>query len=206
MQTRLHLADLLTWSRIAAVPVLLAFAWAGLRIPFLVLLAAALLSDLADGYLARRRNTASVRGAALDSWADLILYLSLPLSVARLWPGLLRREAPYIVAALGGFVLPVLVGSLRFGRLPSHHTRLAKISAFTMGFAVFWLLAGGPACPFRIAAALVVLAGIEDVLITFTLNEPRSNVPSFFHARRIRRASNPTGATSALSKTGSNCT
>jgi hypothetical protein len=48
------------------------------------------------------------------------------------------------------------------------------------------LFAGGPALPFRIAACVLVLAELEEIAITATLREWRANVPTLWHARRLR--------------------
>ena len=75
----------------ALAPVLLVLAWNGQSTLFVVLFAGALISDMADGYLARRLNQVSDLGAKLDSWADLATWVSAAVGIWWLWPDLVRR-------------------------------------------------------------------------------------------------------------------
>ena len=74
------LPNALSALRLALAPVLLALAWSGAPRAFVGCLALSLMTDIADGRIARRTGQASKRGAVLDSWADLATYASLPLS------------------------------------------------------------------------------------------------------------------------------
>jgi CDP-diacylglycerol--glycerol-3-phosphate 3-phosphatidyltransferase len=74
-----NLPTLLTWARIAAIPLIVAvFYWSGVDVPTQNLIATVLfvvfaLTDWADGYLARRLNQTSAFGAFLDPVADKFL-------------------------------------------------------------------------------------------------------------------------------------
>lgn len=179
--------NLLSGFRLFSVPVLLALAWRGSEKEFLVLLVCALLSDLADGYLARRLHQESELGARLDSWGDFTLCITTPLSAWLLWPELIIREAAYVMVVLASFVLPILIGFIKYRRLTSYHTWGAKLSAVLMGCTTLLLFAGGPAVPFHLATIVLVLTQIEEICITLVLHDWRANVPSLVHAHRIAR-------------------
>ncbi|MDD2321013.1 MAG: CDP-alcohol phosphatidyltransferase family protein [Geobacteraceae bacterium] len=183
----LTIPNLLSGLRLASVPFLLALAWGGHDKAFLLLLVCALLTDLADGYLARRLHQESELGAKLDSWGDFALYISTPFSAWMLWPELILREAPYVAAVLASFVVPILIGFVKYHRLTSYHTWGAKLSAVLMGCGTLLLFAGGPAVLFHLATAVLVLTQIEEISITMVLPEWRSNVPSLVHALRLVR-------------------
>ena len=100
----------------------------------------------------------TVRGAVLDSWADLATYASLPPSAWWLRPGFVRAEAIFLLVAVASYVAPVAIGFLRYGRLTSYHTRGAKLAAYLGGASALVVFAGGPALPFRLATAVLVLA------------------------------------------------
>jgi cardiolipin synthase (CMP-forming) len=74
-----NLPTLLTWARIAAIPLILAvFYWPSLAVPTQNLIATVLfvvfaITDWADGYLARKLNQTSAFGAFLDPVADKFL-------------------------------------------------------------------------------------------------------------------------------------
>ena len=166
-------------------PVLLVLAWNGSASAFLVLFVCALLTDLADGYLARKLRQESELGARLDSWGDFALYMATPICAWWLWPELIVREAPFVTAVVASFTLPILAGLVRYHRLTSYHTWGAKLSAVLMGISTFLLFAGGPAWPFRFSTAVLVITQIEEISITVVLSEWRSNVPSLWHALRL---------------------
>ncbi len=181
------LPNLLSLLRMALAPVLLGLAWSGQSKLFVVFFAAALLSDVADGYLARRLNQVSDLGAKLDSWADLAIWVSAAACIWWLWPDLVRREAPFVIAVAAGYCAPILIGFLKFGRLTSYHTWGAKLSAVLMGAGVVVLLLGVAAWPFHVATVVLAASGIEEIAITAILPGPRMNVPSLWHAERLAR-------------------
>lgn len=185
--------NLLSGGRLALIPVLFVLAWHGKATVFLLCLAIALLSDAVDGWLARRRVQGSNFGTRLDSWADIVLCLSVPLEVWWIWPDLVRREAEFIGVVVACYVAPTLFALLKYRRLPSYHTWMAKLAGVLMGTGGLVLLAGGPAWAFHFAAVAVLIEAIEEMSITAILPRWRPNVPSFWHAllmaRRGRAAS-----------------
>ena len=179
------LPNLFSEFRIVAAPFMLLFAWYGLSNWFLALFAVALLSDAIDGYLARKLHQTSELGAHLDTIGDLTTLLILPLGVWWLWPDIFVRETQYILLALSAYLLPLLVGFLKFKHLPSYHTWASKTMVVLMSIAVFTLLLLDYPLLFRVFALVQILVGIEEIAITFSLCRLRSNVPSYWHARRL---------------------
>jgi CDP-diacylglycerol--glycerol-3-phosphate 3-phosphatidyltransferase len=182
------IANTLSVLRIGLAPVLLALAWHGAAHAFTPCLTLALLTDIADGKVARWLGQTSLLGARLDSWADLSLYLCLPLCGVLLRPEFVRTEAIWFAIAVGSSLVPVGVGLVRFGRLTSYHTRAVKLAAYLLGGGSLAVFAGGHAWPFRIATVVFVCAEIEEVAITFALPCWHANVRSLSHARALRRA------------------
>ena len=174
----MNVADLLSALRLGLAPVLLALAWTGCGEAFVACLAVSLATDIADGQIARRLGRASLRGAVLDSRADLATYMSLPLAAWWLRPDFVRAERMWLAVAVASYVVPVAIGYAKFGRLTSYHTRLARLSAYAGGASLLVVFAGGPALPFRISTALLVVAEIEEIAITAVLPAWRANVRS----------------------------
>jgi CDP-diacylglycerol--glycerol-3-phosphate 3-phosphatidyltransferase len=178
------LPNLLSFLRMALAPVLLVLAWTGQSDLFIAVFVCSLLSDVADGYLARRLNQVSDLGAKLDSWADLATWVSAGVCIWWLWPDLVRQEAPFVIAMLAGYAAPILLGFLKFGRLTSYHTWGAKLSAVLVGVSAVFLLLGGAAWPYQVSTVVLVVAGLEEIAITAILAAPRRDVPSLWHAVR----------------------
>src|SRR6266478_4433410 len=182
-----NLPNLLSCTRLALVPVLLTLAWTGHAKAFLYCFIVSLLTDLADGLLARRLNLATELGAKLDSWADFMTYLALPFCGWWLRPGVVSEERVWLAAGIGCYLVATIVGFLRFRRLTSYHTWGAKTAAVLVGAAVFVFFADGPGWVFRMVMPIVVLTNLEEIAITFALPQPAANVPSLWHALKIRQ-------------------
>ena len=150
------------------------------------LLAAAWATDAIAGPLARKLGQESARGARLDSVADRGLMLAISLSVAWLWPDVLRREAVWVVLLGIALVVPRAHAFAKFRQLPSYHTWLAKALAVYMSVALLLLLGWHWPWPFRIGALVVLVEAAEEIAITRALTRGRADIPSWWHLRRER--------------------
>jgi CDP-diacylglycerol--glycerol-3-phosphate 3-phosphatidyltransferase len=180
----LTVPNLLTCFRFACAPVLLLLAWQGHATAFLLLLAAAFLSDALDGAIARLTGQATPFGAVLDSWADMFTYLVVAVGAWWLWPETVRREALYAGMIIASYLLPAAVGLLKFGAFTSYHTWTVKLAAAAVGLSFYALFLGGVSWPFRVAAAISAAAAIEEIAITLVSRELHSNVRSLWDVMR----------------------
>jgi phosphatidylglycerophosphate synthase len=181
------LPNVLSAFRVACVPVLLILAWNGAKDAFLLLFGIGLLSDVADGALARRLHLESDFGARLDQWGDFALWLSLPFGAWWLWRDVLWRESAYVILAIVAMVLPTALAYAKYRAVPGYHTWSVKFGAIAMGIGVALLLIFDLAWPFRIAALFQLVCMTDELGITLLLAECRHDVPSVFHAARLRR-------------------
>ncbi len=177
-QSRLTLPNMLTGFRFVAAPCLLWLAWHGYGIAFMGLLAIAFLTDLLDGLAARLTGQISQFGATLDSWADVITYLTIAVGCWWLWPDVVQKELIYVSLIVASCLLPAAAGFSKFGRFTSYHTWGVKLAAASMGLTLYVLFLGGPTWPFRVAAVICIVAAIEEIVLTLILDEPESNVRS----------------------------
>ncbi|NNM00557.1 MAG: CDP-alcohol phosphatidyltransferase [Gammaproteobacteria bacterium] len=185
---RWTLANLITAFRLAiAAPLMLVCAALGTRDLFLAVLAASFFSDAIDGSIARIRGEATRFGAMLDSWADVTAYSALAVGICVLWPDLVRREWLMFSVLIASFVLPSIVGLVKFGRFTSYHTWLVKLAVAATAPALFLILWQGLVWPMRCAVTIAVIAGIDEIAITALLREPRSNVRGSLAVWRSRR-------------------
>jgi phosphatidylglycerophosphate synthase len=169
-------------------PAVLTSALAGSRLWFLVLLGVSLLTDALDGYFARRFNAFSDFGRKLDSAADYLTMVTGIAGIALLWPDIMRRELTWVVAGLVAFFAVIVYGFVRLGRAPCYHTWAAKVLAIGCAFSMVPLLAGWSAVPFHIAMALLILGGVEEVAILTLVPWHEGEMPTLWHALRLRRA------------------
>jgi CDP-diacylglycerol--glycerol-3-phosphate 3-phosphatidyltransferase len=159
--------------------------WNGLTLATLVI--AALLSDIFDGVLARRWkcDTAAVR--LFDSMADIVFYACCAVALWMRHPGLVRSLAMPILAVAGLEASCLAVAFVKFGKLPSYHSYVAKIwglvlasalvAAFVTKHPVGWLVA---------ALALGVLSNLEGLAMSLIMPVWRQDVKTLAEAWRLR--------------------
>lgn len=94
------------------------------------------ISDVFDGYVARKTKTSSAFGAMLDSIADLVLYAVM---VLKIFPALWSTLPVGIWYAVTIIVIIRIVSyflvAIKYKRFASLHTKLNKVT----GFAVFMI-------------------------------------------------------------------
>lgn len=180
--------NVVTASRVALAPVMLGAALAGERLVFVAVLATALATDMLDGFLARRLRAYSEFGRKLDSVADYATLFAGLAGIWLLWPEVVRREWPWFAAALGAFGVAMGASFLKLGRAPCYHTWASKATVAACAVAFVPLLAGWTAVPARAVAVLQVLVAIEQIAIVFLVPRHDGEMPTVWHAWRMRRA------------------
>jgi phosphatidylglycerophosphate synthase len=136
-----------------------------------------LLSDVADGLIARALRLTSKLGAFLDSLADVATMF-----VAVL--GILVFQQPFVaehyagLSLVVGFYIAEVVASLwRYGRVSSFHTVLARVAAFTGGvFVMSLFLSRCQDWLYQRTILVYLLALAEEMLLIYLLPEWRSDV------------------------------
>lgn len=177
----LTIPNLFSFFRIGSVPVLFYFALNGKGDLFLLLAAISLSTDAIDGYVARKLNQVTNLGTTLDSVGDMMMYFTMPLCGWLLWPEMVMKEIIYIILMMIAFFVPMIAGMLKFGRMPSYHTWLAKSSTVFISVAtMIWFIWEYPIL-FRLAVVIQILVMIEYIAITIRLKNWRGNIPSFWH-------------------------
>jgi CDP-diacylglycerol--glycerol-3-phosphate 3-phosphatidyltransferase len=184
--SKLSLPNALTGFRFIAAPVLLWLAWHNYPVAFMGLLAITFITDVLDGLVARLTGQVTEFGAILDSWADVVTYLTIVICCWWMWPEMVSRELFYIGLIVASCLLPAVAGFFKFGCFTSYHTWGVKIAAGIMGLTLYVLFLGGSAWPFRVAAVICIVAAIEEIVITLILSEPESNLRSLWHV--LKRA------------------
>ena len=173
------MADTVTSLRMAASLVLLALplrsAW------FLAVYTLTGLTDVLDGWLARKTGTASEFGAKLDSMADLLFYGVLLL---RFFP-VLRQALPMTIWYAVAVILLVRLAAyaaagIKYHRFASLHTRLNKLT----GGAVFllpYVLALSTGVTYSwFVCALALAASLEELAIHFCQRDYCADRKSIF--------------------------
>lgn len=182
----LNIPNILSLFRIIAAPFLLLTGWFEMPNLFFILFGLMLLSDALDGFIARILNQTSELGARLDSYGDILTYLSTPLAVWWLWPDIIKEELYYIIAAIIIYILPAFFALAKFGNLASYHTWITKVSAVLISAGVVVLLGFENALLFHISIYFLMIEMVENIAITIILPKQKSNIHSIWHAWKER--------------------
>ena len=145
-----------------------------------------LMTDWVDGKLAILLKQQTKFGAKFDTVADVSLYTALLFGLYWLKGAEIASEWPWMAAAMFSYALSVTAALIKFSVFPSYHTRAAKTCWFLASVASVALFAGWPAWPIRIAAIAVTATNLEAVAITLVLKAPQVDLPSIYHAWKIR--------------------
>jgi phosphatidylglycerophosphate synthase len=162
------------------------FGWAGGLLSTIVL--TMLLTDIYDGVLARRWGCESVRLRAADSIADTIFYLGI---VAALWirePQVLRGNWQFFAALFvlegGRYVFDLL----KFGRVASYHSYLAKIWGLLIAVAVVGAFSFGAAVTIiRLAVIFGIIVNLEGMGMSLILPQWKNDVKTLGRALALRQ-------------------
>jgi CDP-diacylglycerol--glycerol-3-phosphate 3-phosphatidyltransferase len=169
-------------------PVVVLLAWNGRQgIPMAATLAAALLSDICDGMLARSFGTVTAPLRRADSIADTLFYVSAACAAWILNPGSVRSVGAVLAVLIGLEVVRYLFDFVKFQREASYHAYSAKAWGLILAIALILLLAYNVAGGILVSALwLGILASIEGLAISIVLPAWSYDVPSIVHALKLR--------------------
>jgi CDP-diacylglycerol---glycerol-3-phosphate 3-phosphatidyltransferase len=169
---------------------------------FVICLSLALVSDIFDGVVARHYGVASTFLRRYDSTADTIFYLSAVCAVWILYPEALRSNLFGLLCLLGLELTRYAVDFYKFGRETSYHMWSAKFWNLIM-FAAFVALLGFGFAGWLLAAAIWVgiASDLEGLFATLLMPKWGCDVPTVWHAYRIRRLDDTPAPNSSFNPT-----
>ncbi|TVR72419.1 MAG: CDP-alcohol phosphatidyltransferase family protein [Marinilabiliales bacterium] len=184
-QEILTVPNCLGFYRIFAFPFILWFVLSGKETLFAVFLTINLLTDVADGYIARRYDMVTEFGARLDSIADNLTYL---LAFTGIYMFRLDDFMPHIVSFLvfaGLLLSSILLSLAKFRRFPSLHLYSFKIGGYIQGAFFIILFTVGFITPFYyLMITWSILAAMEHITIQLIIPEMRSDAKGLYWVLR----------------------
>ncbi len=163
-------------------PVLWTLAIHGQSTSLGALLIAALLTDAADGFIARSRNQVTAVGAKLDSTADAALLASAVIWLLMLRPEVAAGRPGFVLAlSIGMWAAAIAIGWIRFRRFANLHLYSHKVTAVIGGaFLVVSFISGFHAWLFYIAAGASTISSAESIVLLLTRDRVDEHMGSLF--------------------------
>ncbi|WP_374461747.1 CDP-alcohol phosphatidyltransferase family protein [Chryseobacterium taeanense] len=147
-----------------------------------------LLTDIFDGIIARKVGVSSEKLRRLDSQTDLIFWLSLGFAAYILNPELIKNEWKGILLILVMETLCYIVSILKFKKETCTHAFLSKMWGLSLLIAFTYLIGFQQVgWAFYFMVALGFVAHIDVIMIILILPEWQYDVPSSYHAWKIKK-------------------
>lgn len=158
------------------------------RFLILILMYFGLLTDIFDGIIARKTGVSSEKLRRMDSQTDMVFWLSLGVAVYFLNPDLIKNEWVGVIIILGMEALCYMVSWLKFGKETCTHAFLSKMWGLSLLIAFTYLIGfQETGWTFYLTVALGFIAHIDVILIILILPKWQYDVPSSYHAWKIRK-------------------
>jgi cardiolipin synthase (CMP-forming) len=184
----LNVPNYISFYRLITFPVILAMALTGHEQLFVIFLCINLVSDIADGFIARKFKLVTRFGAALDNLADIGTYvLALYGVFAFRWTDI-EPHAWFLYLFLAVFVISYIVAFLRFGKIPGLHLYSAVSAGYIQGTFFFVLFAWDfNQWLFYIAIGWGIVAYFEKILVLLKLKDIEPGVKGLYWILRDRQ-------------------
>jgi len=142
------------------------------------------LTDILDGFLARKLKAESELGAKLDSLADLVFYIILVYIFIKLYPSIFTTNLKWAVI---GIVLVRLFNlfltKIKYKKFVFVHTIANKVSGILLFFLPIIVLFEQSVMIIWITLGIAFIAALEELCITIRYPEAHLNRKSLFSQR-----------------------
>lgn len=174
---KLSIPDWLSLYRIISAPWLLFLIYQEQRLLFSIFLLISFTTDALDGFLARRMNIETQRGAQLDSIGDAVTFCIGLIGMIGFEYEFMKEEAGLILFAFSFYILQLVLAYWRYGMPSSFHTYLAKIAAIFQGTFMLWFFfVGIEYWLYYAVIVLSILETIEETILIMWFPKWRANI------------------------------
>jgi CDP-diacylglycerol--glycerol-3-phosphate 3-phosphatidyltransferase len=151
-------------------------------------IALALLSDVLDGLLARRWSIDTETLRRWDTRADTFFYACVFAVMLVCYPAAIQRRWVLLAGLVTAEVVQHVFAAVRYGRHASYHSILSKIWGLLLAGATMALLGWGvDNWLLDLALFWGILCNVQGLAMTLLLPRWHRDVPTLFHAWRLRR-------------------
>ncbi|MDB4924430.1 CDP-alcohol phosphatidyltransferase family protein [Mucilaginibacter sp.] len=186
MKNSYYIINGITLYRMIAAPLLIYLVFINQFNLFKWLLVVSFFTDAIDGYFARRYQIKSAFGATIDSVADDLTIVAAIIGMYVQNPAFLLKEIIPIVILLVLYLSQNTLAFIKYRKMTSFHTYVAKIAAVCQGIfliaffflpqPVYWL--------FYLTLILTGIDLIEEIMLIILLPHYRTNVKGLYWLKK----------------------
>jgi phosphatidylglycerophosphate synthase len=188
MRKYISVPNALSALRLLMFPFLLYFAYSGQREYFAWLFLASLISDLLDGFIARRFNMVTEFGSKLDSWGDLCNYIAALYGIMSLYWADVANHATGFSILFGLYFIGMFVMLIKFRRLIGMHLYMSKATGYVHGFFLLtWFLFGFNNMIYYSALLVGIYTFTEELILVLLLRKPDHDLKGLYWVVRDRK-------------------
>ena len=177
----LTVPNFLTICRVIFIPLLLFQVHNNMRLGFLITYVLVASTDFFDGQIARRFNQKTELGKILDSYCDLILYLTTAYFIYVLYPEQITPVLPMLYALIAIIILSLIVSIIKAGKPIMMHTWLLKAPSGLLFFYVIFSYFVSSPWALGTVIAVYMLGFIESIIIFIKYGDVNPDSKSMFH-------------------------
>ena len=186
-----NIPNVLSGYRILVFPVIFYALFTNNARLFIMLLSVNLITDILDGFNARRFNMQKEFGARLARIADIGTYICAFTGMFYFHFGFIQEHAFEFSLMMALYIIPQVISLIKFRRSPSLHLYSNKITGYIQGIFIFTFFNFGNYPPyFYFMIVFSSLAYLEELVCVLYLDELRSNVKTLVH---VLKSSNNAG-------------
>ena len=181
MNKNFNVPNVLSFYRILALPFIFYAIYSNQKSLFITLISVNLITDILDGYIARKFKLETELGARLDSLADIGTYLGAFTGMIVLENKFVSEHSISFIVIITLYISVQIIALLRFKRATSFHLYSSKILGYTQGIFIFsYFVVGYYSWYFYLMMTLSFMAYSEALIIVIFIPQLRSNVKGLF--------------------------
>jgi CDP-diacylglycerol--glycerol-3-phosphate 3-phosphatidyltransferase len=147
---------------------------------FLIIYLLAGITDVADGYIARKYGWISRTGALLDSLADAVFYLSILFIIWLNYKIVITDNLLWLILILTLKLCSFITGLIRFRKAVAIHTIANKATGLVLFFSIPLILFSIPGVIIKAIFIICLLPAIEEFFIILLCKKLNLNQKSIF--------------------------
>lgn len=158
-------------------------------IPIIItLLTLGLLTDIFDGIIARKLNISTPFLRRLDSTIDQIFFICVAIATYLLCPEFYKNNLLLLCILIGTEALTYIVSFIKFKKEIATHSLGAKFWTLILFATLIQIIATCESTLlFQFCFWIGIITRLEIILIILTLRSWTNDVPSLYHAIRLRK-------------------